>query len=110
LATTSSSDYEVDELCEIGKVMCRELEYKLGPGAEEALKTYLGHRITMPFFANARTVRNCIDLARMSSAVRIFNEKMSPSSDGMVSEDELMTIMPADFEAAQALDGAGQIV
>merc|ERR1719231_2031452 len=51
----------------------------------------------MPFFSNARTVRNAIDLARMSSAVRVFNEKMSPSSNGMVSEMELMTIMPADF-------------
>ena len=75
-------DYEVDELTEIGKVMCRELEYKLGPGGEDALKKYLAHRIEQPFFANARTVRNCIDLARMSSAVRIFNEKMAPSSDG----------------------------
>jgi len=90
-------NYEVDELVEIAKVMCRELEYKLGPGAEEALKVYLGKRTTMPFFANARTVRNTIDLARMASAVRVFNEKAAPGSNGMVSEEELMTIMPADF-------------
>jgi len=97
-------NYEVDELTEIGKVMCRELEYKLGPGGEEGLQKYLAARINMPFFANARTVRNCIDLARMSSAVRVFNEKMSPGSDGMVSEEELMTIMPVDFESAAALE------
>jgi probable Rubsico expression protein CbbX len=93
-------DYEVDELAEIGKVMCRELEYKLGPGSDEALHKYLAIRKDMPFFANARTVRNSIDLARMSSAIRVFNEKMSPSSDGMVSEDDLMTLMPADFVSA----------
>mmetsp|Transcript_4640 Transcript_4640/g.14984 ORF Transcript_4640/g.14984 Transcript_4640/m.14984 type:complete len:161 (-) Transcript_4640:287-769(-) len=94
-------DYEDEELVEIGKVMCRELEYKLGPGAEPALKDYLSKRKRMPFFANARTVRNAIDLARMGSAIRVFNEKMSPSSNGMVSEDELMTIMPADFPAPE---------
>jgi hypothetical protein len=66
--------------------MCRELEYKLGPGAEEALKDYLGKCKRMPFFSNARTVRNAIDLARMAAAVRIFNEKSDPSSDGMVSD------------------------
>lgn len=94
-------DYEDDELVEIGKVMCRELEYKLGPGAEPALKDYLSKRKRMPFFANARTVRNAIDLARMGSAIRVFEEKMSPSSNGMVSEDELMTIMPDDFPAPE---------
>ncbi len=91
-------NYEADELVDIGKVMCRELEYKLGDGTEAALKEYLAQRMEMPFFANARTVRNAIDLARMRSAVRVFYEKIdADKSDGMVSEDELMTIMPADI-------------
>jgi len=90
-------DYEDNELVEIGKVMCRDLEYDLGPGAEAALRDYLSKRKQMPFFANARTVRNAIDLARMGSAIRIFNEKMSPGSNGIVTEQELMTIMPQDF-------------
>ncbi len=90
-------NYEAPELVEIGRVMCRELEYNLGPGAEEALYNYLYMRMQMPFFSNARTVRNAIDLARMRSAVRVFNEKMHPSSNGVVNADELMTIMPEDF-------------
>jgi hypothetical protein len=94
-------DYEDDELVEIGKVMCRELEYKLGPGAEPALNEYLSKRKRMPFFANARTVRNAMDLARMGSAIRVFNEKIAPGSDGMVTEDELCTIMPEDFPAPE---------
>merc|ERR1712070_1006366 len=57
-------NYEAPELVEIGRVMCRELEYNLGPGAEEALYNYLYMRMQMPFFSNARTVRNAIDLAR----------------------------------------------
>merc|ERR1712054_560447 len=91
-------DYGADELVEIGKVMCRELEYELTPDAVEALRQYMEVRQKLPFFANARTVRNAIDLARMSSAVRVFYEKIdADKSDGMVSEDELMTIMPADI-------------
>ena len=90
-------NYEAPELVEIGRVMCRELEYNLGPGAEEALYNYLYMRMQMPFFSNARTVRNAIDLARMRSAVRVFNEKMHPSSNGVGNADELMTIMPEAF-------------
>jgi len=97
-------NYEVDELVAIGKVMCRELEYNWGPGAEEAFGAYMQKRMTMPFFSNARTVRNAIDLARMRAAIRIFNEKMSPGSDGMVSEDELMTITGADFPSVAELE------
>ena len=51
-------NYSADELVEIGKVMCRELEYELGPDAEPALRAYMAKRMTMPFFANARTVRS----------------------------------------------------
>ena len=90
-------NYEVDELVEIGSVMCRELEYIMGDGAVEGLKEYLAKRIELPFFANARTVRNAIDLARMRAAIRIFNEKMADGSDGVVSEEELQTITGADI-------------
>merc|ERR1719426_556034 len=90
-------NYEVDELVEIGRVMCRELEYNLADDAIDALREYLAKRIEMPFFANARTIRNAIDLARMRAAIRIFNEKMADGSDGVVSEEELQTITGADI-------------
>merc|ERR1711871_1247255 len=90
-------NYEAAELVEIGKVMCRELEYNLDDGAIAALHAYMEKRMTMPFFANARTVRNVIDLARMRSAIRIFNEKMSDGNSGEVNEQELMTITEYDF-------------
>ena len=100
-------DYEPEELVEIGTVMCRELEYQLEPAAIDAFRQYITKRMTMPFFSNARTVRNAIDLARMRSAVRIFNEKMSPGSDGMVNADELQTITAADFPSVAELEGMG---
>jgi len=100
-------NYEADELVQIGIVMCRELEYELDSGAIEALRAYMAKRMTMPFFSNARTVRNAIDLARMRSAVRIFNEKMIPSSDGLVTEQELQTITAQDFPSVQELEMEG---
>jgi len=95
-------NYEQDELVEIGKVMCRELEYELDDAAIAAFREYIGKRMQMPFFSNARTVRNAIDLARMKAAVRVFNEKMAPGSDGFVSEGELMTITAADIPEVSA--------
>merc|ERR1719409_2650005 len=77
-------DYSADELTHIGEVMCRELEYQMAPGSREALTEYMA-------------VRNAIDLARMKSAIRIFNEKTQPDSDGMVTADDLQTILPVDF-------------
>jgi len=101
-------NYLADELVEIGLVMCRELEYTMDAGAVEALRAYMSKRMTMPFFSNARTVRNAIDLARMRSAVRLFNEKTQPGSNGMISEDELMTITAADFPSVAELEDQGE--
>ena len=100
-------NYEADELVEIGQVMCRELEYHLEAPAVEAFRAYISKRMTMPFFSNARTVRNAIDLARMRAAVRVFNEKMAPGSDGMVSEADLQAITAADFPSVQDLEERG---
>ena len=101
-------NYEAEELVEIGQVMCRELEYNLDPSAVEAFRQYITKRMTMPFFSNARTVRNAIDLARMRAAVRVFNEKMAEGSDGVVTEAELQTITGNDFPSAQELEEAGE--
>merc|ERR1719326_141365 len=97
-------NYEAEELVDIGVVMCRDLEYEMTPGAIEALREYITVRMDMPFFANARTVRNVIDLARMRSAIRIFNEKMADGNSGEVNEQELMTITEFDFPTPQELE------
>jgi probable Rubsico expression protein CbbX len=91
-------NYEVDELVDIAAVMARELEYKIDPAAMPILKRYCERRMQLPFFSNARTVRNAVDRARMNAAIRIFEEKMQPTSNGMVTEDELSTITAVDFQ------------
>ena len=101
-------NYEADELVEIGKVMCRELEYELSDDAISSFHAYISKRMTMPFFSNARTVRNAIDLARMRAAIRIFNEKTAAGSDGMVTEAELQLITGADFPSVSELEEMGE--
>jgi len=97
-------NYEVDELVSIAEVMARELEYNIAPDAMPILQQYCARRMQMAFFSNARTVRNAVDRARMNAAIRIFTEKMQPTSNGMVDENELMTLTAADFQ--QLLDVA----
>ena len=104
-------NYEIDELTDIASVMGRDLEYDLDPAALDMFKKYITRRMELPFFSNARTVRNAMDRARMNSAIRIFNSKMDPSSNGLVNKEELMKITDADFgilyaEAMAAPDDA----
>jgi probable Rubsico expression protein CbbX len=67
-------DYKSDELVEIAEVMARDLQYQLDPEAAPVFKQYIDKRLKFPFFANARTVRNAMDRARMNSAIRVFKE------------------------------------
>merc|ERR1719155_208486 len=88
-------NYETDELVEIAKVMIRDLEYELDDKAAKTFEEYIAKRKTMPFFSNARTVRNAMDRARMNSAIRIFNEGISGKE---VSVKDLKTITGSDFQ------------
>merc|ERR1711968_269976 len=88
-------NYETDELVEIAKVMSRDLEYELDDEAAKTFEEYIAKRKTMPFFSNARTVRNAMDRARMNSAIRIFNEGISGKE---VSVKDLKTITGSDFQ------------
>ncbi|KAJ1456657.1 P-loop containing nucleoside triphosphate hydrolase protein [Pelagophyceae sp. CCMP2097] len=90
-------NYEVDELFEISQVMARDLEYVLAPGADVVFKQYITRRMQMPFFSNARTVRNAMDRARMNSAIRIFDTAINGASP-LVNREMLMEITPGDFQ------------
>jgi probable Rubsico expression protein CbbX len=84
-------DYTLDELLAISRLIVREQMYQFSEEAEQALIAYLQRRMRMPHFANARSVRNAIDRARLRQANRLFNR------GGRVSRDELMTIEAADI-------------
>ena len=68
-------DYSVEELLKIAKIMLEEQQYQLTPGAEVALTEYIKKRKEKPLFANARSVKNALDRARMRQASRIFDSR-----------------------------------
>ena len=64
-------DYSVDELVAIAKLMLQEQQYEFSPEAEKVFRDYLSRRIKQPRFANARSVRNAIERARLRQASRL---------------------------------------
>ena len=68
-------DYTVDELLKISKIMLDEQQYQLTPDAEIALGQYIQLRKEKPLFANARSIKNALDRARMRQANRIFDSR-----------------------------------
>ena len=63
------------ELLKIAKLMLEDQQYQLTPDAEIALTQYIERRKEKPLFANARSVKNALDRARMRQANRIFDSR-----------------------------------
>jgi probable Rubsico expression protein CbbX len=85
-------DYAPDELCQIGINMIEEQQYQLTPDAENALMDYIKVRMEKPLFANARSVRNALDRARMRQANRIFE-----TNTDLLTKSDLVTIQAEDL-------------
>ena len=68
-------DYTVDELLKISKLMLEDQQYQLTPEAETAFISYIEKRKEKPLFANARSIKNALDRARMRQANRIFDSR-----------------------------------
>ena len=94
-------DYTVDELLEIATIMLKEQQYKLTVDAEEALKEYIGKRKKTPLFANARSIKNALDRARMRQANRIF---ASQDKDKVLRKIDLVTLQADDILASTIFD------
>jgi probable Rubsico expression protein CbbX len=84
-------DYTADELEAIGRLMLAREGYGLAPETEQVFRDYLDRRRQQPRFANARSVRNAIERARLRHASRLMTE------GGEVGITELTTLAPADF-------------
>ena len=68
-------DYSTDELVKIAKIMLEDQQYQLTPDAELAFTEYIEKRRQKPLFANARSIKNALDRARMRQANRIFDSR-----------------------------------
>jgi probable Rubsico expression protein CbbX len=65
-------DYAEDELAKIAHHMLEFQNYKLDEEAQLAFERYLQLRKQQPHFANARSVRNALERARLRQASRLF--------------------------------------
>jgi probable Rubsico expression protein CbbX len=89
-------DYTPDELIAIGRLMLERMQYRLSPEADDTFREYIERRKAQPYFANARSVRNALDRARLRQASRLFSRRGSA-----VSRDDLTTIEAADIRASR---------
>jgi len=85
-------DFTPDELIQIGRLMLEDQQYRMTAEAEEVFLEYLKKRIELPLFANARTITNALDAARMRHANRMFN-----SGEKILTKSDLVTIEADDI-------------
>ena len=92
-------DYTTEELYAIAGLMLDKLDYRLSPAADATLLEYIERRRARPNFANARSIRNALDRARLRHANRLYGQRGTP-----LNRDALMTIEPEDLRASRVFD------
>jgi probable Rubsico expression protein CbbX len=89
-------DYTDEELLAIAERMLTRMQYRLSPAAHAALAEYVTLRRAQPRFANARSIRNALDRARLRHARRLFGA-LRPD----LGRDDLMTIDADDVRRSR---------
>ena len=84
-------DYDLDELVAIARIMLDRQRYTFASEAEPAFRELLSRRMTQPRFANARSVRNALERARLRQANRLVSDPR------LVTRDDLMRIEAEDI-------------
>ncbi|HKY77669.1 MAG TPA: CbbX protein [Acidimicrobiia bacterium] len=90
-------DYTLDELLAIGDLMLGQQSYEFTAETREVFRQYLDRRREQPRFANARSVRNALERARLRQANRLV------TAGAPLSRDDLLRIEPEDFLASRVL-------
>jgi probable Rubsico expression protein CbbX len=94
-------DYGEAELMQIAEKMLAEQHYRFGDGARVAFEQYLARRMQQPHFANARSVRNALERARLRAASRLFAER-----NRALTESDLTTLAPEDILASRVFQAS----
>ena len=81
-------DYSNNELLEIAEVMVASMNYHFNEESKKAMAEYIKIRKKQPHFANARSIRNAIDRARLRQANRVFNNSQGPIGASFLSQIE----------------------
>ncbi|MDP3836007.1 MAG: CbbX protein [Hydrogenophaga sp.] len=95
-------DYSAGELMQISRQMLAVQNYRFSDDAAEAFERYLALRLAQPHFANARSVRNALDRARLRQASRLFSQ---PQRE--LSAEELTTLQAPDILASRLFTADG---
>jgi probable Rubsico expression protein CbbX len=90
-------DYTLDELVAIGDLMLGQQSYEFTAETRHVFREYLERRREQPRFANARSVRNALERARLRQANRLV------TAGARVGREDLLRIEPEDFLASRVL-------
>ena len=85
---------------QIADLMLERMGYRFDDGARAAFVQYLRARMEQPHFANARSVRNALDRARLRHASRLFGRIAGAD------RETLSTISAQDILASRVLQAA----
>ncbi len=88
-------DYTPDELMTIGEGIVAQQEYAFDEASRAAFAEYIARRMTRPHFANARSIRNAIDRAKLRQASRLITQ------GGRVAVEELRRLDAADIRQSR---------
>jgi probable Rubsico expression protein CbbX len=93
-------DYTNDELLRIAESMLDTQNYAFDEAARAAMVEYIADRRAQPHFANARSIRNALDRARLRQANRLFE-----TAKGPLDAAALSTICEPDIRASRVFAG-----
>jgi probable Rubsico expression protein CbbX len=88
-------DYQPNELQQIAQLMLNAMQYKFDASARTVFADYIQRRMRQPYFANARSVRNALDRARLRHASRLL------TANAAIDDEALMTIIDDDLLASR---------
>ncbi len=92
-------DYDEPELLGIGEAILARQAYRLTPEARAALSRYIALRRRLPHFANARSIRNALDRARLRQANRLVGDGQGEAAP--ISAEDLGNIEATDILASR---------
>ncbi len=89
-------DYTSEELVGIAMLMLEASQYCFSAEAEKVFRDYIVRRMQMPHFANARSMRNALERARLRQANRLFARNRAK-----LTKKDLVTIEAEDILASR---------
>jgi probable Rubsico expression protein CbbX len=95
----SFPDYSSEELMAIAELMVSQQMYAFDDESRQVFFEYLQLRIKQPHFANARSVRNAIDRAKLRQANRLVRQ------GGIIPKEGLARIDAADIRQSRVFQG-----